>query len=76
MKKCFILSFSIDAPNYYGARHGIETLFQMVVWDEVREKYLMPDNVNITDNPTFTHRGMSLDTVRNFISIDTIKKVI
>ena len=47
----------------------------MVVWDEVKMKYLMLDNVNITDYPSFTHRGMSLDTVRNFISIDTIKKV-
>ena len=96
---------SISASNYYGARHGIETLFQTIVWDEVSGKdsirisklpykiscirasleipllslvsgaYVRLSDVRIEDRPELPHRGLSLDTVRNFISIEKIKKV-
>ena len=69
MKMIFIC-FRITASNYYGARHGIETLFQMILWDDKTHEYKMLNNVNITDGPEFSHRGISLDTVRNYISLD------
>ena len=67
--------YRISASNYFGARHGIETLFQTIVWDEVTEAYVRLSDVSVQDRPEFPHRGLSLDTVRNFISIDKIKKV-
>ena len=69
------LEVSIEAENYYGARHGLETLFQLVVWDEVEESHLMLDKADIRDWPEFPHRGISVDTVRNFIPVQTIKTV-
>ena len=74
-RKNGLLEVLIEANNYYGARHAVETLFQLVVWDEVGESYLMLDTVDITDWPEFPHRGISVDTVRNFIPVDTIKTV-
>ena len=69
------ICFRITASNYYGARHGIETLFQMILWDDKTREYKMLNNVNITDGPVFSHRGISLDTVRNYISVRKIQQV-
>ena len=44
-------------------------------WDEVNGRNIMMDHVLISDRPAYTHRGISLDTVRNFISLDKIKQV-
>ena len=70
-----VVQVTIEASNYYGARHGLETLFQLVVWDELEGNHLMLDTVDITDWPEFPHRGISVDTVRNFIPVDNIKTV-
>ena len=67
---------SISADSYYGARHGLETLFQLVLWDDVSMGYIMSDNVSISDDPAYSHRGFSLDTVRNFMPIEKIKEVL
>ena len=47
----------------------------MILWDDKTRQYKMLNNVNISDGPVFTHRGISLDTVRNYISVDKIKQV-
>ena len=47
----------------------------MVLWDEVSLSYIMSDDVTLADGPTYRHRGFSLDTVRNFISVEKIKEV-
>ena len=65
----------ITASNYYGARHALETVFQLVVWDEVGENFIMLDQADISDWPEFPHRGISVDTVRNFIPVENIKTV-
>ena len=65
----------MTASNYYGARHAVETVFQLVVWDEVEARHLMLDRADIMDWPEFPHRGISVDTVRNFIPVHTIKTV-
>ena len=43
------VTVSIDARNYYGARHGIETFFQAISFDNVDPKYVMLSDVNIED---------------------------
>ena len=47
----------------------------MVVWDELEGNHLMLDSVDITDWPEFPHRGISVDTARNFIPVENIKTV-
>ncbi|XP_055687641.1 chitooligosaccharidolytic beta-N-acetylglucosaminidase-like isoform X2 [Lutzomyia longipalpis] len=66
----------ITAPTYYGARHGVETLAQLIVYDNIRTELQIPSSVNIEDAPVFKHRGISLDTSRNYFSVDAIKKTI
>ena len=65
----------IAATNYYGARHALETLFQLVVWDEVEGNFIILDRADISDWPEFPHRGISVDTARNFIPVENIKTV-
>ena len=70
-----IFIYRISSSNYFGARHGIETLFQTIVWDEMSGAYFRLADISVEDSPEFPHRGLSLDTVRNFISIEKLKKV-
>ena len=70
------LKATIAAETFQGARHGLETMFQLMEWDEAQGTFLMVDNVHITDRPYYTHRGVLLDTSRNFIPIPKIKEMI
>ena len=42
---------------------------------QVGGRYIVSDDVTIQDWPQFPHRGISLDTARNFVSVPTLKKV-
>jgi len=70
------LQIIIRAETYFGARHGVETLFQLIQFDSVEDSYLISADVNIEDSPHYPHRGVMLDTARNFISVDMIKTLI
>ena len=67
---------SLTAKNYFGARHGIETLFQTMEYDNLDETFIMLGNLQIEDSPKFRHRGVMLDTARNFIEVDVLKRLI
>eukprot|EP01129_Flabellula_baltica_P007709 TRINITY_DN3012_c0_g1_i1.p1 TRINITY_DN3012_c0_g1~~TRINITY_DN3012_c0_g1_i1.p1 ORF type:complete len:522 (+),score=64.93 TRINITY_DN3012_c0_g1_i1:38-1603(+) len=65
---------SIEASTVYGALHALETFFQIVtVKDCVAHVDMAPWNVN--DFPRFPHRGIMLDTARNFIPKEYILKL-
>ncbi|XP_017771963.1 PREDICTED: chitooligosaccharidolytic beta-N-acetylglucosaminidase [Nicrophorus vespilloides] len=66
----------IEAENFYGARNGLESLSQLIIWDDIRSEYQMLDSVYLKDGPVYPHRGILLDTARNFISTDSIKRTI
>ncbi len=87
MKEYYTLKVSSDAAEktieakisaycYFGARHAIETLFQLIEYDEIRRTFIVLDDVDISDYPEFTHRGISFDSARNFMTVDVIKKVL
>lgn len=65
----------IEADNFYGARHGMETLSQLIVYDEIRNEIVIVCG-DITDEPRFKHRGLSLDTSRNFFPVEVLKRTI
>lgn len=66
----------INATTIFGARHGLETLAQLIVFDDFRNKWLMPAEIVVSDAPVFRHRGLLLDTARNYYSVDSLKRLI
>lgn len=70
------ITVQITSPTYFGARHGLESLSQLIVYDELRHAYLMPDKVSINDAPVYKYRGLLIDTVRQYSSIAAIKRTI
>lgn len=69
---------TVTAKTYFGARHGLETLSQLIWWDEyANEGYLKVLKVaTVQDSPVFPFRGVMIDTSRNFIPLDTLKKIL
>lgn len=70
------IKVEIGASTYYGARHGIETLFQLTEWDPSNSEFIIIEEALIFDKPFFPHRGISVDTARNFISVQKIKELL
>ncbi|CAH1108307.1 unnamed protein product [Psylliodes chrysocephalus] len=66
----------ITSPTFFGARNGLQTLSQLIIYDDLRSELQMPNNGYITDKPAFPHRGIVLDTSRNYISVDVIKRTL
>jgi hexosaminidase len=66
----------ITAKNFYGIRHGLETLSQLIVYDDHNNAIVMLTDVEIEDEPKFKHRGISMDTSRTFIPVEIIKRTI
>ena len=50
------VSVLVEAETFLGARHGLETLFQLTDWDPEDEKFIIIDSATITDTPYFKHR--------------------
>ena len=66
----------INAETYYGARHALETLSQLIGYDDLTDTLMIYREASITDKPVFAHRGLLLDTSRNFMTKSVIKKII
>jgi len=66
----------ITADTYYGARHALETLSQMIEYDDLSDTLMIYKQARVEDSPTFKHRGIILDTSRNFMTKKVIKKII
>ncbi|CAL4247209.1 unnamed protein product, partial [Meganyctiphanes norvegica] len=71
-----VTTVTIHAETFFGARHGLETLSQLIDYDDEHETLQIVSDVVITDEPVFIHRGISLDTSRNYIGIPSIKRTI
>ncbi|WP_416306080.1 family 20 glycosylhydrolase [Neptunicella sp. SCSIO 80796] len=59
----------LSAPTELGALHGVQTLLQLVDWDNHRIA-----QVTISDQPRFPWRGLLIDSVRHFIPLEDIKR--
>lgn len=66
----------ITASTFFGARHGLETLSQLIIFDDLRNEVQIARDVSITDSPVYPHRGILLDTSRNYIPVDVIKRTL
>lgn len=66
----------IEAETFFGARHALETLSQLVAYDDIRSEIQIVRDVTIEDKPVYKYRGLALDTSRNWFSIESIKRTI
>lgn len=70
---------SIDASTIYGARHGLETLYQLIapsLTSTGNPTLVIVDNALIKDKPAYPHRGLLIDTARNFLPVKDILRTI
>ncbi|CAH1646832.1 unnamed protein product [Spodoptera littoralis] len=70
------INATIKGGSFFGVRHGLETLSQLIVYDDIRNHMLIVRDVTINDKPAYPYRGVLLDTARNFYTIDAIKATI
>lgn len=63
---------NITAHSFCGARHGLETLSQIVWLDPYAGSLLILEAANVVDAPRFSYRGLLLDTARNFFPTKAI----
>lgn len=54
----------------------METLNQLITYDDVTGGLVIMRDANITDSPTFPFRSLVLDTARNYFSVASIKRTI
>nr|CAD7457958.1 unnamed protein product [Timema tahoe] len=68
------LRATVTSGTFFGARHGLETLSQMIWYDEDDDSGILRvlDNATVDDRPMFPHRGLMIDTSRNFIPLSSI----
>ncbi|XP_038206430.1 chitooligosaccharidolytic beta-N-acetylglucosaminidase [Zerene cesonia] len=76
------IAVHISAETVYGARHALETFTQLVTSDkpDYTDTYKcalrLVSGAKIRDKPVYPHRGFLLDTSRNFIPLEDIKRMI
>ncbi|XP_042883444.1 chitooligosaccharidolytic beta-N-acetylglucosaminidase-like [Penaeus japonicus] len=71
-----IIYVTILASNYFGARHALETLSQLIAFDDHEGLLQIVSSVALTDTPAFKYRGILLDTSRNFFSVKSIERTL
>ena len=60
-------------------RHGLETLSQLIAPSLTmsgEKKLVLVDYAMIKDKPVFPHRGLLIDTARNFLPVSDILRTI
>ncbi len=63
---------SIRATDNAGLFYGIQTFFQLI--PSSADSVISIPNIEITDNPRYSYRGMQLDVVNHFFDKDFVKK--
>ncbi|PVV04821.1 hypothetical protein BB560_000666 [Smittium megazygosporum] len=64
---------SITSNTSFGAIRGLETFSQLISYNYGR-KIIKNVPISISDKPSFTYRGLMIDTARNYYSVDSIKR--
>ncbi|XP_044592845.1 chitooligosaccharidolytic beta-N-acetylglucosaminidase-like isoform X1 [Cotesia glomerata] len=71
-----VVHVRIMAKNYFGLRHGIETLEQLIFFNNITRQIQIPASVKVYDRPSYPHRGVMLDTSRNYLNKSAIMRTI
>jgi len=70
------VNVTITSDDYFGARHALETLFQLMDFDDLTGEFVVLAGIEIRDWPEFGHRGVSVDTSRNFQSKEVLMRIV
>ena len=57
---------NIQSQTNWGALHALTTLQQLILYDFDQKVFYIEAPVQINDGPLYPHRGLMLDTARNF----------
>ncbi|XP_066946174.1 chitooligosaccharidolytic beta-N-acetylglucosaminidase-like isoform X2 [Macrobrachium rosenbergii] len=71
-----LTNVTIDASTFFGARHALETLSQLIEYDAAKGSLQIVSQVAVVDKPAFRYRGILLDTASNFISVRAIERTL
>ncbi|WEJ96767.1 woronin body major protein [Yamadazyma tenuis] len=63
---------TITANTTWGALNGLKTLQQLVIYKDGR--LIIEGSVKISDYPLYSHRGVLIDSARNYLSLESIKE--
>lgn len=66
----------IHAKSFFGARHALDTVQQLMWYDDEDDLLRMLSGAQIVDEPKFRYRGIMLDTSRHYFSVDAIKRTL
>jgi len=64
------------ADSIWGARHGVETLAQLIAWDDAASSLVIVDGFVIRDAPAYPHRGLLVDSTRNYLPMAKLRDII
>ncbi|XP_063848104.1 LOW QUALITY PROTEIN: chitooligosaccharidolytic beta-N-acetylglucosaminidase-like [Scylla paramamosain] len=71
-----VTTVTINANTFFGARHALETLTQLIEYQEIHGLLMVVTSASVRDSPAFSYRGLLLDTSRNFISVAALKRTL
>jgi len=66
----------INANSVYGARHALETLYQLTAKLPDSQHRAIISSAYVEDRPIYKYRGLLMDTARNFIPLQTIRETL
>lgn len=69
-------SIEVFAETIWGALHAFTTLQQLVIYEKDKKNYIIEGPVYVWDAPLYKHRGIMIDSGRNFLSVSSIKEQI
>lgn len=69
-------SINIFAETIWGALHAFTTLQQLIIYDDSNQNLVIEASVNIWDSPLYKHRGIMIDSGRNYLTIASIEEQI
>ncbi|XP_036331673.1 probable beta-hexosaminidase fdl [Rhagoletis pomonella] len=70
------INVHITANSFFGARHALSTLQQLIWYDDEDNLLRILSKAIIIDTPRFRYRGLMLDTSRHYFSVEAIKRTI
>ncbi|XP_045602908.2 chitooligosaccharidolytic beta-N-acetylglucosaminidase [Procambarus clarkii] len=71
-----VTNATILATTFFGARHALETLSQLIEFDDLAGVLEIVSTAAITDVPFFKYRGILLDTARNYFSVKSLERTL